>query len=75
MALCAQVKEDMQTSAIPTSAPGDRAPTSEEPALIKMTNQHAKLCQATPVRTMATAHYPRSRVQQEELRVVPIVVE
>eukprot|EP00964_Phaeocystis_antarctica_P043694 scaffold25073_cov65-Phaeocystis_antarctica.AAC.2 len=48
----------MQTSAIPTSAPGDRAPTSEEPALIKMTNQHAKLDQATPVRTVATAHSP-----------------
>ena len=73
MTLCAQVKEDMQTSAIPRSAPGDRAPTSEEPALIKMTNQHTKLDQATPVRTMATAHYPHSRVQHEELRVVPIV--
>ena len=58
MALCAQVKEDMQTSAIPTSAPGDRAPTSEEPALIKMTAQHTKLDQATPVRTMATARNP-----------------
>ena len=42
----------MQTNAIPPPAPGDRAPTSEEPALIKMTNQHAKLHQATPVRTM-----------------------
>eukprot|EP00964_Phaeocystis_antarctica_P043025 scaffold24670_cov67-Phaeocystis_antarctica.AAC.1 len=31
----------MQTNAVPTSAPGDRAPTSEEPALIKMTNQQA----------------------------------
>ena len=40
----------MQTNAIPTSAPGDRAPTSEEPALIKMTNQHTKLDQAMPVR-------------------------
>ena len=29
----------MQTKAIPTSAPGDCAPTSEEPAPIKMTNQ------------------------------------
>ena len=66
----------MQTNAIPTSAPGDagdRAPTSEEPALIKMTNQQTKLHQATPVRTMATAHYLHSRVQQEELRVVPTV--
>eukprot|EP00964_Phaeocystis_antarctica_P020185 scaffold11149_cov65-Phaeocystis_antarctica.AAC.2 len=63
----------MQTNAIPTSAPGDRAPASEEPTLIKMTNQHAKLDQAMPVRTMATAHYPHSRVQHEELRVVPIV--
>ena len=45
---------DMQTNAIPTSAPGDRAPTSEEPAPIKMTNQHAKLDKTTPVRTVAT---------------------
>ena len=29
----------MQTKAIPTSDPGDCAPTSEEPAPIKMTNQ------------------------------------
>ena len=46
----------MQTNAIPTSAPGDRAPTSEESALIKMTNQHTKLDQAMPVRTEASAH-------------------
>eukprot|EP00964_Phaeocystis_antarctica_P026483 scaffold14926_cov60-Phaeocystis_antarctica.AAC.2 len=51
----------MQTNAIPTPVPGDRAPTSEEPALIKMI-QHTKLDQATPVCTMATAHYPHSRV-------------
>ena len=63
----------MQTNAIPTSAPGDRAPTSEEPALIKMTAQHTKLDQATPVRTVATAHCPRSRVQHSELRIAPIV--
>ena len=50
----------MQTNAIPTSAPGDRAPTSEEPAPIKMTNQQTKLDQATPVRTMATVHSPIS---------------
>jgi hypothetical protein len=36
----------MQTNEIPTSAPGDRAPTSEEPAPIKMTNQQAELEQA-----------------------------
>ena len=35
----------MQTNEIPTSAPGDRAPTSEEPAPIKMTNQQAELNQ------------------------------
>ena len=51
---------DMQTNAIPASAPGDPAPTSEEPAPIKMTNQHTKLDQATPVRRMATAHIPDS---------------
>ena len=49
----------MQTNAIPTSAPGDRAPSSEEPAPIEMTNQqHYKLNQAIPVRTVATAHSP-----------------
>ena len=30
---------EMQTNEVPTSAPGDCAPTSEEPAPIKMTNQ------------------------------------
>ena len=60
----------MQTNAIPTSAPGDRAPTSEEPALIKMTNQHTKLDQAMPVRTEASAHsLPEPRAT---LRVVPV---
>eukprot|EP00964_Phaeocystis_antarctica_P092300 scaffold59348_cov69-Phaeocystis_antarctica.AAC.1 len=62
----------MQTNAIPASAPGDPAPTSEEPAPIKMTNQqHYKLDQATPVRTAATTHSPLSRVQHEELRPDP----
>ena len=55
---------DMQTNAIPASAPGDPAPTSEEPAPIKMTK---------PVRTVATAHSPHSRVH-EELRAIPTVV-
>ena len=64
---------DMQTNAIPASAPGDPAPTSEEPAPIKMTNQQTKLDQATPVRTVATAHSPHSRVH-EELRAIPTVV-
>ena len=41
----------MQTNEVPTSAPGDRAPTSEEPAPIKMTNQQTELDQAMPVRT------------------------
>ena len=36
---CARAGYEMQTKAIPTSAPGDYAPTSEEPAPIKMTNQ------------------------------------
>ena len=30
---------EMQTNEVPTTAPGDCAPTSEEPAPIKMTNQ------------------------------------
>ena len=61
----------MQTNAIPTSAPGDRAPTSEEPALIKMTNQHTKLDQAMPVRRPPHT-LSQSRVQHEALRVVPV---
>ena len=36
---CARAGYEMQTKSVPTSAPGDRAPTSEEPAPIKMTNQ------------------------------------
>jgi hypothetical protein len=48
----------MQTKAIPTSAPGDRAPTSEEPAPIKMINQqldtpvHDYHCTLSPVTTL-----------------------
>ena len=61
----------MQTNAIPTSAPGDRAPTSEEPAPIKMTNQHAKLDKATPVRTVATVHSPLESRAHEALRATP----
>ena len=66
----------MQTNAIPTSAPGDRAPSSEEPAPIKMTNQqHYKLDQATPMRTVAThVHFPVEPRVHEELRAVPTVV-
>ena len=68
----AQVTRHMQTKAIPASAPGDRTPSSEEPAPIKMTNrQHYKLHQAKLVRTMATAHFLQPRAQ--ELRVVPTV--
>ena len=56
---CARRIRHMQTNAVPTSAPGDRAPSSEEPAPIEMTNQqHYKLNQAMPVRTVATAHSP-----------------
>ena len=42
---CSRRLYEMQTNEIPTSAPGDRAPTSEEPAPIKMTNQQAELNQ------------------------------
>eukprot|EP00964_Phaeocystis_antarctica_P042960 scaffold24634_cov63-Phaeocystis_antarctica.AAC.3 len=61
----------MQTNSIPTSAPGDRAPTYEEPTLIKMTNQQTKLGQAAPVRTMATAHSPLEPRAREVPRAVP----
>ena len=60
----------MQTNAIPTSAPGDRAPTSEEPALIKMTNQHTKLDQAMPVRRPPHT-LSQSRVQHCALSPFP----
>ena len=43
---CSRRLYEMQTNEIPTSAPGDRASTSEEPAPIKMTNQQAELEQA-----------------------------
>ena len=41
----------MQVNAKPAAAPGDGTPGSEEPALIKMNNQHSKLDLAMPVRT------------------------
>jgi len=44
----------MQTKAIPTSAPGDCAPTSEEPAPIKMTNQQLDTPKATLPKTKGT---------------------
>ena len=36
----------MQVNAKPAAAPGDGAPGSGDPALIKMSNQHTKLSQA-----------------------------
>ena len=39
-------QEKMQANLKPTAAPGDGAPASEDPALIKMSNQHTKLSQA-----------------------------
>ena len=60
----------MQTNAIHTSAPGDRAPASEEPALIKMTNQHTKLDQAMPVRRPPHT-LSQSRVQHCALSPFP----
>ena len=36
----------MQANAKPAAAPGDGAPGAEDPALIKMSNQHTKLSQA-----------------------------
>ena len=38
----------MQANAKPAAAPGDGAPGSEDPALIKMSNQHLKLGPARP---------------------------
>ena len=38
----------MQANAEPAAAPGDGAPGSEYPALIKMSNQHLKLGPARP---------------------------
>ena len=36
----------MQANAKPAAAPGDGAPGTEDPALVKMSNQHTKLSQA-----------------------------
>ena len=38
----------MQANAKPAAAPSDGAPSSEYPALNKMTNQHTRLSQARP---------------------------
>ena len=57
----------MRVNAKPAVAPGDGAPGSEYPALIKMSYQQSpvtKLDQAMPVRahsTMLTAHSPCDR--------------
>ena len=40
--------QEMQANAEPAAAPGDGAPGSEYPALIKMSNQHTKLGPARP---------------------------
>jgi len=44
----------MQVNAKPAAAPGDGTPGSEEPALIKMNNQHSKLDLAMPMNDMPT---------------------
>ena len=39
----ALARQEMQADAKPAAAPSDGAPSSENPALIKMSNQHTKL--------------------------------
>ena len=47
--------QEMQANAKSTAAPGDDTPGSDEPAQIKMDNQHTKLDNAMPaVRTHMT---------------------
>merc|ERR1740139_145294 len=43
----------MQVTAKPAAAPGDGTPGSEEPALIKMNNQHSMLDLAMPINDMS----------------------
>ena len=56
---------EMQTNEVPTSAPGDCAPTSEKPAPIKMTNQQLD----TPVHdghcTLSSVIYFRPALHEE----------
>jgi hypothetical protein len=62
----------MQTKAIPTSAPGDYAPTSEEPAPIKMTNQQLD----TPVHDgHCTLSSPFSTLGPYARRIAPRIRE
>jgi len=55
----------MQVNAKPAAAPGDGTPGSEEPALIKMNNQHSKLDLAMPINDMSL-DLSRSISQEEE---------
>jgi len=57
----------MQVNAKPAAAPGDGTPGSEEPALIKMNNQHSKLDLAMPEASMSVAKHnePSKSVSQE----------
>ena len=47
-------RQEMQANAKPAAAPSDGAPSSEYPALNKMTNQHTRLSQARPEEPAST---------------------
>ena len=47
-------RQEMQANAEPAAAPSDGAPSSEDPALIKMSNQHTKLGPARPEKPAPT---------------------
>ena len=57
----------MRANAKPAVAPGDGAPGSEYPALIKMSNQHTKRCQARAVELAQTKLY-----NQHSTHAVPV---
>ena len=56
-----------RANAKPAVAPGDGAPGSEYPALIKMSNQHTKRCQARAVELAQTKLY-----NQHSTHAVPV---
>ena len=57
----------MQANAEPAAAPSDGAPSSEDPALIKMSNQHTKL---GPARTEEPA--PTKLDDQHNTQAMPV---
>ena len=66
--LLALARKEMQANSKPAAAPSDGAPSSENPALIKMSNQHTKL---GPARTVGSCQLAEGHTSRTNWSAAP----